>query len=104
MATRVRGHFEEFGAAGRRRRLGRSPPAGRLDRPATAGRTGRPATRLALLAAVSPHAVTHADVAAWRGRGPASDPDLRLLAFGAMTAVDRIEAVISGRNVPSAEP
>ncbi|MEU8196670.1 carboxymuconolactone decarboxylase family protein [Microbispora amethystogenes] len=54
----------------------------------------RPAARLALLAALAPYRVTDADVAAWRetGRGR-SDADLvRLLAFGAISAVERVEA------------
>lgn len=51
----------------------------------------RPATRLALLAALAPHHVSDADVAAWRATGRTTDGDLvRLLAFGAITAVDRI--------------
>jgi AhpD family alkylhydroperoxidase len=51
----------------------------------------RPGAGLALLAALAPYRITDADVAAWRTIHP-SDADLvRLLAFGAMTAVDRIE-------------
>ncbi|GAA4206557.1 carboxymuconolactone decarboxylase family protein [Microbispora amethystogenes] len=60
----------------------------------------RPAARLALLAALAPYRVTDADVAAWRetGRGR-SDADLvRLLAFGAISAVERVEAAL---DVPS---
>ncbi|MGI5240990.1 carboxymuconolactone decarboxylase family protein [Dactylosporangium sp. CA-139066] len=47
-----------------------------------------PAARLALLAALAPYRLTDAAVAAWRHTG---DADLvRLLAFGAFTAVDRL--------------
>ncbi|MBX6385039.1 MAG: carboxymuconolactone decarboxylase family protein [Microbispora sp.] len=57
----------------------------------------RPAARLALLAALAPYRVTDADVAAWREAGGGrSDADLvRLLAFGAITAVRRIEAALA---------
>ncbi len=56
-----------------------------------------PATRLALLAALAPHAVTDTDVTAWRATGSTSDADLvHLLGFGAITAVDRIEGAIAG--------
>lgn len=60
----------------------------------------RPAARLALLAALAPYRVSDADVAAWRESGGGrSDADLvRLLAFGAITAVERIEA---GLAVPA---
>jgi AhpD family alkylhydroperoxidase len=55
----------------------------------------RPAAKLALLAALAPYRVTDADVAAWRTTHPSSDADLvRLIAFGAITAVHRIEASI----------
>jgi hypothetical protein len=51
----------------------------------------RPAARLALLAALAPHRTTDAHVTTWRGAHH-SDADLvRLLAFGAMAAVNRIE-------------
>lgn len=57
----------------------------------------RPATALALLAALSPHEITEARVSAWRAIGRRTDGDLvRLLGFGAMTAVDRVEEAISG--------
>ncbi|XVQ87855.1 carboxymuconolactone decarboxylase family protein [Microbispora siamensis] len=57
----------------------------------------RPAARLALLAALAPYRVTDADVAAWREAGGGRhDADLvRLLAFGAITAVRRIEAALA---------
>jgi AhpD family alkylhydroperoxidase len=54
----------------------------------------RPGTRLALLAAVAPYRLTQADVAAWRGDDRTEADLIRLLAFGAITAVDRIEAGI----------
>jgi AhpD family alkylhydroperoxidase len=57
----------------------------------------RPTARFALLAAVAPYRIADADVAAWRSvtrtAGPDGDAELvRLLAFGAITAVNRIEA------------
>ncbi|WP_169950396.1 carboxymuconolactone decarboxylase family protein [Microbispora sp. H11081] len=69
-------------------------PSGPLARVAPAE---RPAARLALLAALAPYRVTDADVAAWRETGGGrSDADLvRLLAFGAITAVWRIEAALA---------
>ncbi|MEU1615828.1 carboxymuconolactone decarboxylase family protein [Streptomyces sp. NPDC005722] len=53
----------------------------------------RPGARLALLAALAPYRITEADAEAWRIADPDPyDADLvRLLAFGAMTAVSRIE-------------
>jgi AhpD family alkylhydroperoxidase len=56
----------------------------------------RAAARLALLAALAPYRLTDADAAAWTGNGP----DLiRVLAFGAMTAVVRVEQWISAAVV-----
>jgi AhpD family alkylhydroperoxidase len=55
----------------------------------------RAGARLALLTALAPYRVTDADVAAWRG-GTRSDADLvRLFAFGAITATERTEALIT---------
>ncbi len=58
----------------------------------------RPAARLALLAGLAPYRLTEADVASWRdaasgaGAGSGDDGDLvRVLAFGAMAAVARVE-------------
>ncbi|TMS00492.1 carboxymuconolactone decarboxylase family protein [Nonomuraea basaltis] len=54
----------------------------------------RPGARLALLAALAPYRVTDADVAAWRGSR--TDEDLvRLCAFGAITATERAETLIT---------
>jgi len=54
----------------------------------------RPAARLALLAALALYPITDRDAAAWRIRD-ASDVDLvRLIGFGAITAVTRVEASI----------
>ncbi|HEU5433226.1 MAG TPA: carboxymuconolactone decarboxylase family protein [Thermomicrobiales bacterium] len=50
----------------------------------------RAGVRLALLAAVDPHRVADADVAAWREFHPADADLIRMLAFGAMAAVERI--------------
>jgi hypothetical protein len=79
---------------------GSHPDATWLDRqPASLPEADQPAARLALLAAVSPHEIADADVAAWRATGPATDADLvRLLGFGAITAVDRIEEAIANRT------
>jgi len=76
---------------------GTHPSAGWLDeRLASAPATDRPAARLALLAALAPHDVADADVAAWRTTGHATDADLvRLLGFGAVLAVDHIEKGIA---------
>ncbi|MFG2040645.1 carboxymuconolactone decarboxylase family protein [Dactylosporangium sp. NPDC048998] len=60
-----------------------------------------PAARLAVLAAIAPYRLTDSAVAAWRSSvGPdgagRSDADLvRLLAYGAFTAVDRLAAAVS---------
>jgi AhpD family alkylhydroperoxidase len=51
----------------------------------------RPSARLAILAALAPHVITDADVAAWRSRHPTDADLVRLIAFGAFTAVERIE-------------
>ncbi|WP_440104472.1 carboxymuconolactone decarboxylase family protein [Streptosporangium sp. H16] len=60
----------------------------------------RPGARLALLAALAPYRVTDADVAAWRAGHP-DDADLvRLLAYGAITAVEGVEASIR-RDLPA---
>jgi hypothetical protein len=82
---------------------GTHPSAGWLDeRLASIPATDRPAARLALLAALAPHDITDADVAAWRTTGHATDADLvRLLGFGAVTAVDRIEKEIAASNSTS---
>ncbi|WP_329239145.1 carboxymuconolactone decarboxylase family protein [Actinoallomurus sp. NBC_01490] len=59
----------------------------------------RPATGLALLAALSPHDITDAEVTAWRTAADMTDADLvRLLAYGAITVVDRIDEAVTGRT------
>jgi AhpD family alkylhydroperoxidase len=77
---------------------GTHPPLGGgwLDEPlAATPATDRPGARLALLAALAPYRITDADVAAWRTSHP-SDTDLvRLLAYGAFTAVEHIEAGVT---------
>lgn len=67
-----------------------------LDEPmdATPARD-RPGTRLALLAALAPYRITDADVAAWRATHPADADLVRVLAFGAFTAVNHIEAAVT---------
>jgi AhpD family alkylhydroperoxidase len=71
-------------------------PAAWLDqRLASLPQADRPAARLALLVALAPHDITDVDVSAWRVTAHTTDADLvRLLGFGAITAVDRIEGVI----------
>ena len=54
--------------------------------------SGQPGARLALLAAISPRAITDDDVAAWRRTQPGDANLIRVLAFGAMAAVERIES------------
>jgi AhpD family alkylhydroperoxidase len=87
---------------------GAHPPlaGGWLDEPlATLPDTDRPGARLALLAALAPYRITDADVAAWHSPGSpgsgSADADLvRLLAFGAITAVDRVEAWTTAHLAP----
>ncbi|GAA0366867.1 carboxymuconolactone decarboxylase family protein [Microbispora corallina] len=76
---------------------GGHPPPGRAAAPPDAlPPADRPAARRALLAALAPYRITDADVAAWRDAARGDDADLvRLLAFGAVTAVDRIEAALA---------
>ncbi|MGW0194322.1 carboxymuconolactone decarboxylase family protein, partial [Nonomuraea sp. NPDC003201] len=77
---------------------GEHPPMGGawLDAPLAEVPAGeRAGARLALLAALAPYRVTDADVAAWRGSRP--DADLvRLCAFGAASAMERMETLITG--------
>jgi hypothetical protein len=83
---------------------GTHPPLGGgwLERPLAAlPAPDRPGARLALLAALAPYRVADADVAAWRATRPADADLVRLLAFGAMAAVERIEASI---GAPAAAP
>jgi len=72
------------------------------DAVAAASPADRPGVRLALLAAAAPYRITERDVAAWRATGPGDRGDaelVRLLAFGAIAAVDRIESGIGARPV-----
>ncbi|MFI7225629.1 carboxymuconolactone decarboxylase family protein [Nonomuraea angiospora] len=55
----------------------------------------RAGARLALLAALAPYRVTDADVAAWRGSRP-DEALVRLCAFGAVSAMERMETFITG--------
>jgi AhpD family alkylhydroperoxidase len=52
----------------------------------------QPGARLALLAALAPHGIGDADVAAWRVIHPGDTALIRLVAYGAMTAVERLAA------------
>ncbi|WP_232248546.1 carboxymuconolactone decarboxylase family protein [Streptacidiphilus rugosus] len=73
--------------------------AGWLDTPlAGLPAADRPAARLALLAALAPYRLTEADVASWRASAQEQGTDanlVRVLAFGAITAVERIESWIA---------
>jgi hypothetical protein len=80
---------------------GSHPPltGGRLDRPLAALRApDRPGAKLALLTALAPYRITDADVAGWRGTGRTDAELVRLLAFGALAAVERAEQAITGRT------
>lgn len=52
----------------------------------------RPGARLALLAALAPYRITDEDVAAWRTPRHTDEQLVRLVTYGAFTAVDRIES------------
>jgi AhpD family alkylhydroperoxidase len=83
---------------------GTHPPltGGWVNEPlATVPDTDRPGARLALLAALAPYRITDADVAAWRATHPADADLVRLLAFGAFTAVEHIEAAVSRSDTRS---
>jgi hypothetical protein len=58
----------------------------------------RAGTRIALLAAFAPGALTHADVARWRRAQPADADLVRLVAYGAMTATDHVAGALSPAN------
>lgn len=65
------------------------------------GRADRPGARLALLAALAPYRITDEDVAAWK-KPPYTDHCLvELIAYGAFTAVDRIERALPLRSAVS---
>lgn len=76
-------------------------PLSRIDADALLdgmGARDRAGARLALLAAMAPKTITDDDVATWKQTHP-DDADLvRVLAFGAMTAVERIESWTSTDN------
>ncbi|MEV0223828.1 carboxymuconolactone decarboxylase family protein [Streptomyces sp. NPDC050704] len=70
---------------------GTHPPLARRDLP---DREDRPGARLALLAALAPYRIADEDVAAWK-KPPYTDHCLvHLIAWGAFTAVDRIERAL----------
>ncbi|MEU3246471.1 carboxymuconolactone decarboxylase family protein [Streptomyces sp. NPDC006875] len=72
---------------------GAHPPLGWAGLP---GRD-RPGARLALLAALAPYRITDEDVAAWRTPERTDGPLVRLVAYGAFAAVDRIETALPVR-------
>ncbi|MEU1038832.1 carboxymuconolactone decarboxylase family protein [Streptomyces sp. NPDC005907] len=67
---------------------GTHPP---LGFPGLPGRADRPGARLALLAALAPYRINGEDVAAWKQRPYTDHCLVRLIAYGAFAAVDRIE-------------
>ncbi|MFG2776782.1 carboxymuconolactone decarboxylase family protein [Streptomyces prunicolor] len=60
-------------------------------------RRERPAARLAVLAALAPYRITEEDVAAWRRPGCGDAGLVRLIAYGAFAAVERIETTMRVR-------
>ncbi|MFI6925039.1 carboxymuconolactone decarboxylase family protein [Nonomuraea spiralis] len=62
----------------------------------------RPGARLALLTALAPYRITDADVAAWRGAATTDEDLVRLVAFGAATAMRHVESQIAGEGVRAA--
>ncbi|MDT9698136.1 carboxymuconolactone decarboxylase family protein [Streptomyces sp. P17] len=58
-------------------------------------RRERPGARLALLAALAPYRITDEDIAAWRRPEHTDHCLVHLVAYGAFTAVDRIESALS---------
>jgi len=57
-------------------------------------RRERPAARLAILAALAPYRITDEDVAAWRRPEHTDRCLVRVVAYGAFAAVDRIESAL----------
>lgn len=83
--------------------MGRHPPvlprhlalrtAGEPSRGGPARHRARPPRR------PLPHDITDAEVTAWRTAADMTDADLvRLLAYGAITVVDRIDEAVTGRT------
>jgi hypothetical protein len=68
---------------------GSHPP---LSWPALPDRREQPGARLAVLAALAPYRITQEDVTAWRRPEHTDRCLVRLVAFGAFAAVDRIES------------
>ncbi|NNN37171.1 carboxymuconolactone decarboxylase family protein [Streptomyces sp. S3(2020)] len=62
-------------------------------------RRERPGARLALLAALAPYRITDEDVAAWRRPEHTDGCLVRLVAYGAFLAVDRIESAFTRNSV-----
>ena len=58
-------------------------------------RRERPGARLALLAALAPYRITDEDVAAWHMPWHNDEQLVRLIAYGAFLAVDRIESALA---------
>ncbi len=81
---------------------GTDPPlaGGWLDEPLeTLPVSDRPGASLALLAALAPYRITDRDANAWRKTYPTDAELVRLLAFGAISAVSRGKASATGFEV-----
>ncbi|GGX07466.1 carboxymuconolactone decarboxylase family protein [Streptomyces chryseus] len=63
-------------------------------------RDERPGARLALLAALAPYRLTDEDVAAWRGPHHTDHCLVHLVAYGAITATERVEAALATDKEP----
>ncbi|MGW7200125.1 carboxymuconolactone decarboxylase family protein [Streptomyces chryseus] len=63
-------------------------------------RDERPGARLALLAALAPYRITDEDVAAWRGPHHTDHCLVHLVAYGAITATERVEAALATDKEP----
>ena len=66
-----------------------------LALPGIPDRRERPGARLALRAALAPYRITDADVTAWRRPEHTDHCLVHLVAYGAFTAVDRIESALA---------
>lgn len=67
-------------------------------------RRERPGARLALLAALAPYRITDEDVAAWHMPWHNDEQLVRLVAYGAFAAVDRIESALALPAAQEATP
>lgn len=61
--------------------------------------TDRVGTRIALLAAFAPSAISVGDVALWRLSHPADADLVRLVAYGAITATDHVARALTSAHL-----